>query len=54
MTRYDRYGDPIEDEDEQPIQHDARCHDGWLGEDHAGHPIPCLQCRQHLLKRNTC
>lgn len=40
----DRYG-------EEPTPHDPRCRDGWLGEDDAGHPIPCLQCRPHLAAR---
>lgn len=28
--------------------HDERCRAGWLGEDVAGRPIPCLACRPHL------
>lgn len=49
MTRYDRYGEPIEDEPDSPTKaHDIRCHNGWLGEDDQGRPIPCLTCRPHL------
>lgn len=52
MGRLDRYGDPIDDHpdsgDIQP-EHDPLCRDGWLGEDHAGRPIPCLTCRPHLV-----
>lgn len=32
-----------------PLQiHDDRCRSGWLGEDDAGRPVPCLTCRPHL------
>ncbi|WP_157514994.1 hypothetical protein [Nocardioides sp. J54] len=51
MSRVDRYGDPIEDEPEEADRwHDPRCRDGWLGEDLQGRPVPCLQCRPHLLR----
>lgn len=33
--------------DPAPV-HDLRCDAGWLGEDPAGRPIPCLRCRPHL------
>lgn len=38
------------DEREQLEQrpHDERCRGGWLGEDHAGRPIPCTTCRPHV------
>lgn len=48
MPRVDRWGDPIEDDEQQPEQHDQRCRDGWLGEDKHDRPIPCLRCRPHL------
>lgn len=51
MRRYDRYGDPIEPEHIPP--HEARCKNGWLGEDAEGRPIPCTRCRPHLTKRVT-
>ncbi|NYH86653.1 hypothetical protein SAMN05421678_108239 [Actinopolymorpha cephalotaxi] len=35
------------------MSHDARCVDGWLGEDGDGHPIACLVCRPHLRPRST-
>lgn len=47
MTRYDRYGDHLDEDDLDP-SHDQTCRDGWLGEDHQGRPIPCLKCRPHL------
>lgn len=50
MTRYDRYGDDLDDDDAIPT-HDQDCADGWLGEDYRGRPIPCLQCRPHLRER---
>lgn len=28
--------------------HDARCENGWLGEDEDGRPVPCRACRPHL------
>lgn len=34
--------------------HTARCDAGWLGEDDAGRPIPCPQCRPHLGRCPTC
>lgn len=37
-----------EREPDQPPLHDSRCDSGWLGEDDAGRPIPCPQCRPHL------
>ncbi|MBM0125608.1 hypothetical protein [Pimelobacter simplex] len=57
MTRYDRYGDQIDDDVVQTTwktgetdfqQHAPGCRDGWLGEDDEGRPIPCLECRPHL------
>lgn len=48
MSRLDRYGEVIEDDDDQPALHDPRCEAGWLGDDDLGRPIPCLQCRPHL------
>lgn len=51
MTRYDRYGEPIDDDEPtaySPAEH--QCDQGWLGEDHDGRPIPCLVCRPHLRK----
>lgn len=55
MGQLDRYGDPTDDEPDspQPSDHDARCRDGWLGEDTAGRPIPCLTCRPHLASGMT-
>lgn len=50
MTRLDRYGDEIDD-DEVTTAHATECLDGWLGEDIDGHPIPCLDCRPHLRRR---
>ncbi len=45
----DRYGNP----DERKCS-DPRCGNGrpkgWVGEDDEGRPIPCLQCKDHLLK----
>jgi hypothetical protein len=65
MSRLDRYGEPVEDDDkpdfslngrQPPLNandpHDPRCRAGWLGDDEHDHPIPCLQCRPHL-KRTT-
>ncbi len=49
MGRLDRYGEPIEDDDQPPL-HDPRCREGWLGEDEQDRLIPCLQCRPHLKK----
>lgn len=49
MTRLDRWGDPIEDEEPDPIH---RCDGGWLGEDDQGRPIPCLTCRPHLERKS--
>lgn len=53
MTRvqHDRTGELVEVEDQDQDQHDARCADGWLGEDWAGRLIPCLSCRPHLANR---
>ena len=31
-----------------PSAHDARCRDGWLGDDDQDRPIPCPTCRPHL------
>lgn len=28
--------------------HSPDCREGWLGEDDAGRPIPCFECRPHL------
>lgn len=51
MGRLDRYGDPVDDETEDnTAAHDPRCRRGWLGDDHAGRPIPCLTCRPHLAR----
>lgn len=54
MTRYSRYGDVIDeadDADDVSPEHEEICVGGWLGEDHLGRPIPCLQCRPHLRER---
>lgn len=32
--------------------HATRCRRGWLGEDDAGRPIPCLLCRPWLAETN--
>jgi hypothetical protein len=41
----DRYGDP------QPRTcRNPNCRKGWLGEDDEGRPIPCLECKDHLLR----
>lgn len=49
MTRrYDRTGEPYDDEEQAPADHDQRCRNGWLGEDNAGRLIPCELCRPHL------
>ena len=40
-----------EENPEQPFLHDPRCEAGWLGDDELGRPIPCLQCRPHLARR---
>jgi hypothetical protein len=34
---------------DEPL-HDARCRDGWLGDDDQDRPIPCLVCRPHLTR----
>lgn len=34
----------------EAIPHEQRCHDGRLGEDHNGRPIPCPTCRPHLAR----
>lgn len=34
-----------------PRPHEARCRNGWLGEDSGGRPVPCLVCRPHLVER---
>lgn len=31
-----------------PPESEHACSDGWLGEDDAGRPIPCLTCKPHL------
>lgn len=56
MTRYDRWGDAIDDEpgvqpDVEPDVH--HCEAGWLGEDDQDRPIPCLVCRPHLRERHS-
>lgn len=60
MTRLDRYGDPVEEDEDQvsgsgqvrgTSHHDPDCRDGWLGEDADGRPVPCLECRPHLRGR---
>lgn len=30
-------------------RHVRECRDGWRGEDSEGRPVPCTQCRPHLL-----
>jgi hypothetical protein len=59
MARRDRYGDEIEDNDEdvdqadpvdEPDPHPADC-DAWLGEDAAGRVVPCPVCRPHLAEQ---
>lgn len=50
MGRLDRYGEPIEPDDPEPL-HDPRCVDGLLGEDEHGRVIACLTCRPHLIDR---
>ena len=57
MTRYDRYGDPIEDKPDRREDlelHDPRCRRGWLGDDDDNRPVPCLTCRPHLRRRDPC
>lgn len=49
MSRLDRTGEPISDDDEGVRQaHDPRCRNGWLGYDTEMRPIPCVQCRPNL------
>lgn len=38
-----------QDEITERERHARECRDGWRGEDAAGHPIPCVVCRPHLL-----
>lgn len=42
----DRYGD----RPDRPPCPDPRCRKGWLGHDDEGRPIPCLRCKDHLIK----
>lgn len=39
-----------DDDPGQPVLHDPRCRDGWLGDDEHDHPIPCLECRPHIAR----
>jgi len=48
--RHDRTGELIGDEGPDPT-HDDACHDGWLPDDYAGRPVPCLVCKPHLSDR---
>jgi hypothetical protein len=32
------------------LTHAVQCHNGWLGEDDEGRPIPCLRCRPSLAR----
>lgn len=41
-------GDLIPDADAEAA-HDARCRDGWIGDEDA--PAPCPVCRPHLVGR---
>lgn len=50
MTRYDRTGEPIDDDIDQD-QHDPRCVAGWLPDTPDGLAVPCLTCRPHLADR---
>jgi len=49
MGRHDRTGERVELESE--AAHDDACSGGWLPEDYAGRPVPCLVCRPHLADR---
>jgi hypothetical protein len=53
MHRYDRFGDVVEDTDEdQPEVHDPRCDGkGWCGYNAAGQIIACPTCRPHVYAR---
>ncbi|TFV67224.1 UNVERIFIED_ORG: hypothetical protein E4P37_03440 [Bacillus sp. AZ43] len=55
MSRYDRTGEPIEDDDPAPTTatqaHDPTCRGGWLGEDDDGRLVPCLTCRPWIAER---
>lgn len=42
----DRYGE----RPDRPPCPDPRCRKGWLGHDDEGRPIPCLRCKDHLIK----
>lgn len=48
----DRYGEKPETSTHTRLPHDPRCRSGWLGQDLDGHPIPCIQCKPHLARRN--
>lgn len=37
------------DGQQEPAEH--ACRDGWLGEDAAGIPVPCLVCKPHIADR---
>lgn len=43
----DRYGDS---DSTKPPCRDPRCRKGWVGQDDEGRPIPCLYCKDHLIK----
>lgn len=43
----DRTGEPLDDT--PPPDHDPRCVDGWIDNDHIP-AIPCLTCKPHLAR----
>lgn len=45
----DRDGEVLE-EDELPLPR-HNCRNGWKGEGDDGRPVPCLECRPHLVDR---
>lgn len=44
---HDRYGEPIEEDDDAPVVRPHRCRRGWINRD-ADRPVPCLVCKPHL------
>lgn len=49
-VRHDRYGEPIEEDDEDTEgARPHRCRRGWIDRN-ADHPVPCLVCKPHLAR----
>lgn len=35
----------------QPLEHDPRCRNGWIGGRNTDHPTPCYTCKPWLANR---